>query len=220
MSTEKSKQPKDDFPSVLHEIDLATVKLVKKGGQGVLVSGNLIITAAHCIDGLNWEGGLALGDFCLQQLETFAGKKVIADVWYADAISDTAVLGSPDDQDREAEAFERYCGETKPVALCRRAFKFSQRFPVYIRNYNGKCVSGTGCQWNTEGCRLSVTAEEQIEGGASGGPVVNKAGLLLGINSFYGGGPGRAEDWGSIPQLHRSLPVWLRERIYREQGRC
>ena len=32
------------------EIEKAIVTLTKRGGQGVLVADNLILTAAHCID--------------------------------------------------------------------------------------------------------------------------------------------------------------------------
>jgi len=34
-------------------IEAATVRLPDKGGQGVLIPGNLILTAAHCIE---WDG--------------------------------------------------------------------------------------------------------------------------------------------------------------------
>ena len=47
--------------SSLDIVEKATVRLTGKGGQGVLVPGGLIVTAAHCV---NWylEGGMAMGD--------------------------------------------------------------------------------------------------------------------------------------------------------------
>jgi hypothetical protein len=38
----------------------ATVQLPTKGGQGVLVPGGFVLTAAHCID-WSLDGGMALG---------------------------------------------------------------------------------------------------------------------------------------------------------------
>lgn len=43
------------------DVEKATVALQGKGGQGVLVGGNLILTAAHCVT-FSLEGYMTMGD--------------------------------------------------------------------------------------------------------------------------------------------------------------
>jgi S1-C subfamily serine protease len=54
-----------------------------------------------------------------------------------------------------------------------------------------------------------------IEGGTSGGPVVDQEGRLLGVVSFSGCSVGEDEHNGQIPFPSRALPVWVVERITR-----
>ena len=69
----------------------ATVRLTRSGGQGVLVCGNVILTAAHCI-GFNLEGGMVLGDFYIEDIETAQGMLKVGPL-AVEPISDIAVLG-------------------------------------------------------------------------------------------------------------------------------
>ena len=56
--------------STYTDVANATVTILGKGGQGVLVNGNMIITAAHCID-YSLDGGMVLGDFFLEKIKGF-----------------------------------------------------------------------------------------------------------------------------------------------------
>ena len=58
----------------LERVAQATVKLPKKGGQGVMVPGGYVITAAHCI-GWAGDGEMVLGDFFIEDVETTEGVK-------------------------------------------------------------------------------------------------------------------------------------------------
>jgi hypothetical protein len=59
------------------EISDATVKILKKEGQGALVGGGLILTAAHCID-FECPGGMALGDYYIENIRTIHGQLKVA----------------------------------------------------------------------------------------------------------------------------------------------
>jgi hypothetical protein len=50
----------------------ATVKLTAKGGQGILVPGGYIITAAHCVEYYG-SGGMTLGEHILESVKTADG---------------------------------------------------------------------------------------------------------------------------------------------------
>src|SRR5262245_62003024 len=87
----------------------ATVWLPKMRGQGVLVPGGFILTAAHCIE---WsrEGRMALGEHFTERVETADGRKFVAAVVAAEPVSDIAVLGPADPQRMldDCEAFESF----------------------------------------------------------------------------------------------------------------
>lgn len=86
----------------------ATVTLLKKGGRGVLVAGNLIVTAAHCI-GFECSGSMVLGDYYIEEIETVQGRLRVTPR-AVEPVSDVAVLGSLDDQEfyKDHSAFEEF----------------------------------------------------------------------------------------------------------------
>jgi hypothetical protein len=53
----------------------ATVRLDNLGGQGVLVPGGFILSAAHCIQ---WDGevGMAMGDRFIESITTKSGARL------------------------------------------------------------------------------------------------------------------------------------------------
>jgi hypothetical protein len=73
----------------------ATVTLTKLGGRGVLIPGGLILTATHCIE-LDGQGRMALGDWFLESVLTKIGVTFRVSPWFADPLSDLAVLGGAD----------------------------------------------------------------------------------------------------------------------------
>jgi len=73
----------------------ATVQLPKRGGQGVLIRGGLVMTAAHCIE-WNADGGMAMGDWQVETVETACGKSFRMHPVFVEPRSDIALLGAPD----------------------------------------------------------------------------------------------------------------------------
>src|SRR5262249_32084812 len=82
-----SKSPTDFRDRVL----AATVSLSDLGGQGVLVPGGLILTAAHCI---KWSGtgAMVLGDYFVERIKTRDGRSFRASVCAAEPVADIAAL--------------------------------------------------------------------------------------------------------------------------------
>lgn len=201
--------------NVYTDVAKATVTLLGKGGQGVLVSGNHILTAAHCID-FSCEGWMALGDYYIEKIKTCERELKVAPM-AVEPVSDLAVLGSLDDQvfTKEAEDFEKFCKHTKPLPLCRRDFELFQKFRVHIYTHEGEWVTGSAMQCCEDAEILSVEADEQIEGGTSGGPIINDSGDLVGIVSHFRlAAEAEHKSKGLAPRPHLALPVWVCRRIF------
>lgn len=77
-------------------IAAATVRFVARAGQGVVVPGRLIVTAAHVIE---WDGNgrMALGVRHLETLE-IGGLELMTELYAAEPVSDIAILRVADDQ--------------------------------------------------------------------------------------------------------------------------
>lgn len=201
--------------SIYTDVAKATVTLLRKGGQGVLVNGNLIITAAHCID-FRCEGAMVLGYYFIEEIKTDERELKVAPL-AVEPVSDLAVLGSLDDQEfaKEAEDFEKFCEHTKPVPLCRSDFVLFRKFRVHIYTHKGTWVTGSAMQCCEDAQALVVEADEQIEGGTSGGPIINDSGELVGIvSNFSGQAETQHKSNGLAPRPHLALPVWVCRRIF------
>jgi len=205
--------------SIYTDVAKATVTLLRKGGQGVLVRNNLIITAAHCID-FRIEGEMVLGDYFIEEIKTGERELKVTPL-AVEPVSDIAVLGSLDDQvfNKEAEDFEKFCEHTKPVPLCRSNFELFQKFRVYIYNSSEKWVTGSAMQCREDAQTLSVEAEEQIEDGASGAPIINDSGDLVGIVSNFSVAQAQHKSQGRVPRPNLALPVWVCRRIFDQKFR-
>jgi hypothetical protein len=60
---------------------------------------------------------------------------------------------------------------------------------------------------------LAIEADEQIKGGASGGPIISKSGELVGIVSHFMEAHGKDRSEGMTPRSHLLLPVWVCRKI-------
>ena len=194
------------------DVAKATVTLLGKGGQGILVSDGLIITAAHCID-FRYEGAMALGHYFIEEIKTGEKELKVAPL-AVEPVSDLAVLGSLDGQvfPDEAEDFEKFCEHTKPVPLC-SDFELFRKFKVHIYTHKGTWVTGSAEYCQEDGHSLAVEADEQIEDGTSGGPIINGSGELVAIvsNSFLASEARKCK--GRAPCPYFALPIWVYRRI-------
>lgn len=203
--------------AIRQRVVAATVRLPGKGGQGVLVPGGLILTAAHCV---KWyaTGGMALGDPCVEEVVTKAGKTLLACVCAVEPVADIAVLEAPDDQVffDDAETFDAFVEETAPVLVSGDDFRLEQGVPVHVLTHRGSWVKGTATRYGMHvdppNARVFVKTEGDIEGGTSGGPIIDDAGRLVGVVSFASGSEGRTRK-GAFPRPHLALPTWILRRI-------
>ncbi len=194
-------------------VEKATVRLLEKGGQGIVVPTGLILTAAHCI---TWriEGAMALGDHFLEEVEC-GGRKIRASVLAIEPVSDIAVLGPPDDQmsDADADTYEAALGLVDPVEINTEDFELFRDIPAAVYTHNRTWIGATVRQCNKSAWRLSMHTTQQIESGTSGGPIVDHLGRLLGVVSDASESDGRHPSHGMTPRPHLALPVWTVRRI-------
>lgn len=200
-------------------VKAATVKVIKRGGQGVLVHGGLILTAAHCVE-FSCEGGMVLGDYYIEDIETGGGILQVAPL-AVEPVKDIAVLGNLDEQEfyKEVVAYEAWYESIEPVPLCFRKYKRFQEFDTYIFTHEGTWVHGKSVFHGEDGSIFSFDSKEPIKGGTSGGPIVNAYGELLGVVSnasetttrILQGGPEVYN--GFHPRASSALPVWVIQKI-------
>lgn len=200
-------------------IEKATVTILGKGGRGVLVSGGFILTAAHCLN-ISLEGGMVLGEHCIEEIDTCLGKcKVTAKA--AEPVNDIAALGSLDDQEfwDEAANFADFCNNVTEVKIAEPLLLGASEFPVYIYTHKGTWLEAVADIVGFENPVISVNCEEQIEGGTSGSPIVNEAGELVAIVS----NTNVIDNYvtachGSNPQPLLTLPVWVCNAIHEAEN--
>lgn len=211
------------------KVERATVKLVPIGGQGLLVNGNLIITAAHCVM-YSLNGEMSMGGYYIQEIETWEEQKFKLAVLAVEPVSDIAILGPsdiPELYDKpefhdvpkkydDVNLFQSYWEKTEPILLSQRDYEQFEEFPVYIYNQDEGWITGVAEQPGESDPFFFFDADKHIQGGTSGGPIVNEAGELEGIASFALGETPEEKSGGKAPQIDKTLPIWLWEIIREE----
>jgi hypothetical protein len=199
------------------EIVVAATVRTESGGQGVLVPGPFILTAAHCIT-YTISGGMVLGDHIIEKVTSRDGTVLKVGPLAVEPVSDIAVLGSLDNQTfyKEAQAFEAFCAATPPVPVAMDVFEVAVPTPAFVLSHKGHWINAAATAYRPELASLCMEADEQIEGGTSGGPVVTAAGRLLGVVS-HSSETGGACD-GLIPRASMALPAWVIKGILAAQS--
>ena len=195
--------------------DVANATVSVPGGLGVLVNDWLIVTAAHCV---TWslEGDMVIGRPSFEPIAAHGRETMFAALTLAvEPVKDIAVLGSPvhDEFEEERIDFEEFCRNTKPVPVYQSDLESEDTFPVHIYTHKETWVTGIATGFG--GAAFSVVADEQIEGGTSGGPIINDSGELVGIvSNFTETAEGLPKSQGSVPYPALALPVWVCRRIF------
>lgn len=195
-------------------VSAATVTLPRSQGQGVLVHGGFVLTAAHCI---KWStgGGMTLGDHCLELVnkqELVFPLAVVA----VEPLADIAVLASPDNQVfyDDAMSFGHFCDATPPVNVSTSNFRLGERVRVHVLTHKGAWLTGKAVRYGIPGDqpwgRVCIEPDEPIESGTSGGPVIDDTGNLVGLVSWTSEGD---DSGGMMPRPHLALPRWTWMRI-------
>ena len=192
-------------------------------GRGVLVSGQLILTAAHNVIYAIEERsslplastliGLGMGDPMAVEIKTTHGLLHVAPL-AIEPVTDIAVLGALDGQVffDECEAYEAWCEAVAPVPLCYEQFPFMTPIPVAVYTHRGTWLEGTAQQGGPTWHGFWINMPEGIEGGTSGSPIVTAQGTLAGIVSQAGGTESDALEKGRegyAPRAHLTLPGWV-----------
>lgn len=193
-------------------VEAATVAVTATGGQGVLVPGGFVLTAAHCIE---WTGtgGMALGDHMLETVTTKSGVSFRLDVKAAEPRADIAALSAPDNQalPDDADRFETWCENTTAVQVRDRPLEQGESVPAYVLTHDRGWLSARVVQesWSVAGI-VWLEPDGPINGGTSGGPVVDGAGQLIGVVS-WGSDPNSVDDMisAAIPFASLALPGWI-----------
>jgi S1-C subfamily serine protease len=205
----------------LDRVRAAAVRLPRLGGQGVLVRGGYLLTAAHCV-GWSAEGGMALGDFCLEPVETAGGRTFLASVVAVEPVADVAVLGPADGQCGETladaqMAFDAFTEDVDGVPILSRVPELGAPLAVQVLNRKREWVAGTVTRYGLHDATLGLEASAPIMGGDSGSPVVDAEGRLVGVISWSGGPATEGADdggrEGAVPFAWLALPRWLSDRI-------
>jgi S1-C subfamily serine protease len=208
--------------AVREQVAAATVRLTKGGGQGVLVPGDYILTAAHCIP---WPGRnhVLADDDCFESVHAQVayrdGGNFQAELVAADPVADIAVLAQADSQQFEddAVAFEKFANAVTSVPLWIGTPPEREFIPVLLLTHKGTWTTGVVTQNRSPGrppgSSLCLDTDSPVLGGTSGGPVVDLDGRLIGVVSRS---TRRAEGGtypGMIPLACLALPRWVADRV-------
>ncbi|MCE3019058.1 MAG: hypothetical protein ACK56W_24830 [Pirellula sp.] len=196
-----------------------TVKLPELDGQGVLVRGGFIITAAHCFQwDYNDGAGMALGDHVPVVVSTASGKQFRCGPYFVDIANDLAVLGMLDNQVfvDDCDKFETFCDENEGFDVCRTLPPPYEDFPLEVWSHEGFSFDCTGSIWDP--IARYVFMQGPVKGGTSGGPILTKSGHLLSIVSNSSNARGcevesDEDQIGRNPILWKCLPEFIREQL-------
>ena len=201
-------------------VESATVRLTRLDGRGVIVPGNYIVTAAHCI-GWTAEGLMAIdGRGESPEPVSWHGRDLWADVYAIEPVADIAILGPPDAQTfpEEWDVFMEVFDAVSPVPLATAPLEVWREFPAFILSHDKGWIEGKAKACREGAHRLMLKAAEKIERGTSGSPVVDESGRLLGVISCSDNPVGPQEATGLMPFAHRALPRWVVDDIIAATG--
>ena len=200
-------------------IERATVRFPRLNGQGVVIRGGFILTAAHVI-GWTSNGDMTLSPEYFYETVEVAGVNIRATVRALEPCSDIAFLGEPDNQSErdEALAFDEAISAIEGVSLHTRDLPLGTEVQVHVFSHLGEWIEAEACQWRQGARSLAITSKFQIPSGTSGGPVVTDDGELIGVVSQSSEVNAAGEMCtGTVFRADLALPVWVMKSISEKQ---
>lgn len=176
-------------------------------GQAVMIDRGFFLTAAHCVRNVRYAA-LALGDHQHCTLITPEGK-LTASLSAVEPIADIAVLSCPDHQDfyDEAARYDLFLEQNRGLGLMRDVPRSGEEFPIWVRTHNNGWIDGTAQYIGGASFRTKTRVE--IEGGTSGGPILNQNGEVVGVVS-NSSSTASAGYYSALQGLAcRALPAWI-----------
>ena len=200
----------------------ATVRIEGTGGQGVLVPGGYVLTAAHCIE---WSGtgGMTLGDHYVERVGTKSGATFRLEPHAVEPVADIAALSQAeaDENMTGARTFDEWQEATKAVPVSTVDLRQGTSRRVYVLAHTGAWLEGEVTRYSPGDLpsgRLWLVVDSEIEGGTSGGPIVDDAGHLVGVVSSTVLGEAGESGGAPFPVAHLALPRWVWAKIAAAQG--
>lgn len=180
-------------------------------GQGVVVA-EYVLTAAHCLPVP--ESDCLLADQTYVRVRRPDGKTGTMQAVFIDATGDVAALAVIDDDPFFLDDIEpmhvsfEWSGATVFESRPRRPGRYFAHDAGVVEMQWCESNLGMACLWPAR----------PINGGTSGGPIVNAEGLLIGIIRDSWQGQGFVEE-SSFRLLGAALPPWLATSIRAAQAR-
>jgi hypothetical protein len=204
--------------AIQHTIEQACVTVVSEDGtgRGVLVAGQMVLTAAHCVR-YDTEGPMVCNDYFVHELQTRQGLVNVGPL-AVEPCADIAVLGALDNQEEDT-GFEAWCAAVTPMPICCKDVPVGAPFPVYIYTHRETWLEGTATLIRDDHHTLWLEVPEGIEEGTSGSPIVTARGGIVGVVSLMVG-PDEKATSGMAPRPHLALPAWVMRRIQTWEDAC
>lgn len=199
-----------------------TVATAERGnGRAFLVAGGYLLTAAHCVD-FDFDGGIVLGDYLLQWVETSAGKRFRVSPIMTDPVADIAVLGFPDAQNfsEDCNRFEEFIEETSYIDVEFGNPATDDQMHVFTNLRAWICCKAWMADSAGSSSSVFVSTHDAVTGGISGSAIVNEFGKAVAIMSNFSeplNDDGSCSD-GPQPLIHQSLSKLLHDKIHSKQS--
>ena len=178
-------------------------------GRGFVVNG----AAAHCLPEL--PTGFGIGNAAERTYAALLGRlgekpTVSTECMFIDPVADLAVLGSPDNQTfaQQADDYEALVDEAKTLVVNATITDPFAPQDAWMLSLGGDwfacSVAHSGGAWWPTDCA------QDIEAGMSGSPILDGAGLAIGVVTSSAYVDGKQQQMGSPnPRLCWQLPVGL-----------
>ncbi len=114
--------------------------------------------------------------------------------------------------------YQDFVTTTKSVPLSLSSLPVDKSYRAHVLTHRSSWGEGMVTRYGLPDVFVSPTVCLQtpstlIQGGTSGGPVVDDKGKLIGVVSNTGGAEGDTEHRGSLSIAHLALPRWILDQV-------